>query len=72
MAKSVSMRGSAIRYQSVWLSRRKVTMPSSRILARCWDSADWEPGVHTLTFRVRDYAHNETTVSVRVEKTRKR
>jgi hypothetical protein len=36
-----------------------------------WDSADWKPGIHTLTFRVRDYAQNETTVSVRVEKTRR-
>ena len=35
-----------------------------------WDSEKWKPGVHTLTFRVRDYANNETTVSVRVEKTR--
>src|SRR5262249_40958696 len=34
------MRGSAMRYQSVWLSRRKVTRPSSRILARCCDRAD--------------------------------
>ena len=31
-----------MRYQSVWLSRRKATMPSSRILARCCDSADCE------------------------------
>ena len=37
-----------------------------------WDSADWKPGLHTLTFRVRDYAQNETTVSVRVEKLRRR
>jgi hypothetical protein len=37
-----------------------------------WDSADWKPGLHTLTFRVRDYAQNETTVSVQVEKTRRR
>jgi hypothetical protein len=36
-----------------------------------WDSADWRPGLHTLTFRVRDYAQNETTVSVRVEKLRR-
>jgi len=33
-----------------------------------WASADWRPGVHTLTFRVRDFAQHETTVSVRVEK----
>src|SRR5580765_3210640 len=38
---SCSMRGSAMRYQRVWLSRRKVTMFSSRIFARCCDSADW-------------------------------
>ena len=25
-----------------------------------WASADWRPGTHTLTFRVRDNAHNET------------
>ena len=30
-----------MRYQMVWESRRKATMPSSRILARCCDSADW-------------------------------
>ena len=30
-----------MRYQSVWLSRRKATMLSSRIFARCCDSADW-------------------------------
>ena len=29
-----------MRYQSVWLSRRNATRPSSRILARCWDRAD--------------------------------
>src|ERR1700687_2483065 len=36
-----SMRGSLMRYQRVWLSRLKLTMFSSRILARCCDSADW-------------------------------
>jgi hypothetical protein len=36
-----------------------------------WASADWRPGLHTLTFRVRDNAHNETTVSVTVEKLRR-
>jgi hypothetical protein len=37
-----------------------------------WASEDWKPGLHTLTFRVRDNAHNETTVSVTVEKLRRR
>jgi hypothetical protein len=37
-----------------------------------WGSADWKPGIHTLTFSVRDYAQNATTVSVRVEKVRRR
>jgi len=35
-----------------------------------WDSEKWKAGVHTLTFSVRDYAQNETSVSVRVEKLR--
>jgi hypothetical protein len=34
-------------------------------------SADWRPGPHTLTYRVRDNALNETTVSVTVEKLRR-
>ena len=42
VANSSSMRGSAIRYQTVWLSRLKSTMPRSRSLARCCESADWE------------------------------
>jgi hypothetical protein len=37
-------------------------------IAPWWGSADWRPGRHTLTFSVRDRAHNETTVSVTVEK----
>jgi hypothetical protein len=37
-----------------------------------WGSADWKPGLHTLTFSVRDRAQNATTVSVRVEKVRRR
>jgi hypothetical protein len=37
-----------------------------------WATADWRPGPHTLTFSVRDYAHNQTTVSVAVEKARRR
>jgi hypothetical protein len=37
-----------------------------------WASADWKPGVHTLTFRVADYAQNETTLDVHVEKLRGR
>jgi hypothetical protein len=37
-----------------------------------WGSADWTPGVHTLTFSVRDRAQNPSTVSVRVEKLRRR
>ena len=36
-----------------------------------WGSADWRPGRHTLTFRVRDNAHNQNTVSVTVEKVRR-
>jgi hypothetical protein len=36
-----------------------------------WESEDWRLGVHTLTFRVRDNAHNETTVTVTVEKVRR-
>jgi hypothetical protein len=36
-----------------------------------WGSRDWRPGRHTLTFRVRDNAHNETSVSVTVEKLRR-
>jgi hypothetical protein len=39
-------------------------------IAPWWDSADWKPGPHTLTFRVRDFAQNETTVSVTVTKRR--
>ena len=31
-----------MRYQMVWESRRNATIPSSRILARCCDSADCE------------------------------
>ena len=38
---SSSTRGSAMRYQTVCASRREATRPSSRILARCCDSADW-------------------------------
>jgi len=41
-------------------------------IAPWWGSADWKPGVHTLTFSVRDFAQNATTVSVRVEKVRRR
>jgi hypothetical protein len=41
-------------------------------IAPWWDSEKWAPGVHTLTFRVRDHAQNETNVSVRVEKLRGR
>jgi hypothetical protein len=37
-----------------------------------WGSADWAPGMHTLTFSVRDFAQNATSVSVRVEKLRLR
>ena len=36
-----------------------------------WASEDWRPGKHTLTFRVRDHAFNETTVNVTVEKLRR-
>jgi hypothetical protein len=39
-------------------------------IAPWWGSADWKPGPHTLTFRVRDFAQNETTVSVTVTKRR--
>jgi hypothetical protein len=41
-------------------------------IAPWWGSADWKPGPHTLTFSVRDYAQNATTVSVLVEKLRRR
>jgi hypothetical protein len=37
-----------------------------------WGSADWKPGVHTLTFSVRDYAQNPASATVRVEKVRRR
>lgn len=37
-----------------------------------WSSETWRPGPHTLTFRVRDNAHNETSVSVTVQKLRRR
>jgi Cellulase (glycosyl hydrolase family 5)/Bacterial Ig domain len=37
-----------------------------------WGSADWMPGPHTLTFSVRDYAQNATSVDVHVEKLRSR
>jgi hypothetical protein len=40
-------------------------------IAPWWASEDWRPGKHTLTFRVRDHAFNETTVSVTVEKLRR-
>jgi Cellulase (glycosyl hydrolase family 5) len=36
-----------------------------------WGSEDWRPGKHTLTFSVRDHAHNEATTSVTVEKVRR-
>jgi Cellulase (glycosyl hydrolase family 5) len=36
-----------------------------------WGSADWKPGIHTLTFSVRDRAQNPATVTVRVEKLRR-
>ena len=36
-----------------------------------WASQDWRLGTHTLTFRVRDNAHNETSVTVTVEKVRR-
>jgi hypothetical protein len=36
-----------------------------------WESADWRPGPHTLTFSVRDNALNETSVSVTVQKLRR-
>ena len=35
-----------------------------------WATEKWQPGPHTLTFRVRDNALNETTVSVTVVKVR--
>ena len=41
-------------------------------IAPWWGSADWRPGIHTLTFSVRDRAMNPATVSVRVEKLRRR
>ena len=41
-------------------------------IAPWWGSADWRPGRHTLTFRVRDRAFNETSLSVTVEKLRSR
>jgi Cellulase (glycosyl hydrolase family 5) len=37
-----------------------------------WGSADWRPGGHTLTFSVRDYAQNPASLTVRVEKLRRR
>jgi hypothetical protein len=37
-------------------------------IAPWWASADWSRGPHVLTFRVSDYAQNETTVSVTVTK----
>jgi hypothetical protein len=40
-------------------------------IAPWWESEDWRPGGHTLTFSVRDHAHNETTVSVTVVKVRR-
>jgi Cellulase (glycosyl hydrolase family 5) len=40
-------------------------------IAPWWGSADWRPGTHTLTFRVRDNALNQTTVNVTVEKLRR-
>jgi Bacterial Ig domain len=36
-----------------------------------WASADWPPGPHTLTFTVRDYAQNQASVSVTVQKLRR-
>ncbi len=36
-----------------------------------WASADWTPGPHTLTFTVRDFAQNEASVAVTVEKLRR-
>jgi Cellulase (glycosyl hydrolase family 5) len=41
-------------------------------IAPWWGSADWRPGPHTLTFSVRDFAQNATSVSVQVEKLRRR
>ena len=37
-----------------------------------WATRTWPPGPHTLTFRVSDRAHNETTVTVHVHKLRRR
>jgi hypothetical protein len=37
-----------------------------------WASEDWSPGLHTLTFSVSDRARNATSVTVRVEKLRRR
>jgi hypothetical protein len=37
-----------------------------------WASEDWTPGLHTLTFSVSDRARNATSVTVRVEKLRRR
>jgi len=37
-------------------------------IAPWWGSADWRPGRHTLTFRVRDRALNESSVRVTVVK----
>ena len=36
-----------------------------------WATEKWKPGPHTLTFRVRDNALNETTVSITVVKIRR-
>jgi hypothetical protein len=36
-----------------------------------WESADWKPGPHRLTFSVRDNALNETSVTVTVQKVRR-
>jgi hypothetical protein len=41
-------------------------------IAPWWGSADWKPGTHTLTFSVRDYAQNPASLTVRVEKLRRR
>ena len=64
--------GTGIGRISMALDGEHVTSWRSRgSISPWWASADWTPGVHTLTFTVKDRANNATTTSVQVVKLRR-
>ncbi len=64
--------GTGIGRISMALDGEHVTSWRSRgSISPWWASADWAPGVHTLTFSVKDRANNATTTSVQVVKLRR-